>query len=256
MMSGMTLTALRRTLRQAASPGGREAAARFIKTGPGEYGAGDQFLGVCVPDLRRLVPTAETLPPEDLTALIHSPFHEERLLGFLVLVRQFEEGNLRRQEKIFYRYLHETPYLNGWDLVDSSAPKIVGAWILQVPQDGLTLTRLAKSPRLWERRMAIVSTVTLIRAGQFDPTLTLSKILLHDPEDLIHKAVGWMLREVGKRDPGQLRGFLCQHADTMPRTMLRYAIEKFPAEERRRWREAKPRIHSESRADSQPTGPP
>lgn len=244
----MTLIALQNALREAAQPDGSSSAARFIKTGPGEYGEGDQFLGVSVPEIRKLVSVAETLTDKDRTLLIRSRWHEERLLGFLIMVRQFEQGDLGTREKIFHSSLRETRHLNGWDLVDASAPNIVGAWVLQSPEDETSLTRLAKSPSLWERRIAIVATLTLIRAQYFEPTMAISHILLQDSEDLIHKAVGWMLREMGKRDPDQLRKFLQLHAAGMPRTMLRYAIEKFAPEERRRWREVKflPQAESES----------
>jgi 3-methyladenine DNA glycosylase AlkD len=198
---------------------------------------GDRFLGVPVPEIRKMVRESDALPIANVTSLVSSPLHEERLLGFLILVRRFERGEGPSQRQIYRTYLRQTRFLNGWDLVDVSAPNIVGTWLLSSPGDRSILAKLAGSTSLWERRIAIVSTLTFIRAGVFDPTLAIAKTLLHDPEDLIHKATGWMLRELGKRNPDLLRKYLRQHAGAMPRTMLRYAIEKFSTDERRHWRD-------------------
>lgn len=231
----MTLKQLRSALRQAARPEDAVVLQRFFKTGPGQYGEGDVFLGVRVPASRRLAREADDLSEQDVVSLLRSQFHEERLLALLMLVRRFERGSVEQQRRIFELYLAETRWINNWDLVDLSAPNIVGAWLLDRPR-GL-LRKLVKSASLWERRIAILATFTFIRAGSYDDTLVLCRMLLKDPHDLMHKACGWMLREVGKRDRATLDAFLEQHADVMPRTQLRYAIEKHPAKERRAWLE-------------------
>jgi len=231
----VTLPQLRQALRAAARPGDAEAAQRFFKTGPGEYGEGDVFLGVRVPEVRRLVRQTDETAWDDLLELIRSPIHEERLLGLLALVQRFERGDGRVRQKIFRRYLRETKFINNWDLVDCSAPNIVGGWLVDHPYDFSRLVKMAGSKDLWQRRIAIISTFALIRKGRLEPTVKISRLLLEDRHDLIHKASGWMLREAGKRDAGVLRDFLTRHAHAMPRTMLRYAIEKLPPAERKKW---------------------
>ena len=209
----------------------------FFKTGPGQYGEGDKFLGIRVPALRRLVPEASALALDEVAKLLASPWHEARLLAVLVLVRQYERGTEANRRAIYRRYLSSLPHLNNWDIIDSSAPHIVGRHL-----DGrnrAALVRLARSKNLWERRIAVLATFWTIRKNEFDDTLALASILLEDREDLIHKAVGWMLREVGNRNVDVLRGFLRAHAARMPRTMLRYAIEKLPAAERQEWLQVK-----------------
>jgi len=224
---------LRRRLRAAASAEDARILRRFFKTGPGEYGEGDLFLGVRVPALRRLVPETDALPHPDVLRLLRSRFHEERLLALLILARRFQRRGPAEQSRVIRSYLRHMRYINNWDLVDLSAPHIVGVWLLK-RQRGL-LDRLAASPRLWERRIAVVATLALIRQGQLADTLRLCARLLGDEEDLIHKACGWMLREAGKRDEAALEDFLRQHASRMPRTMLRYAIERFPEPRRLAW---------------------
>ena len=231
----MTLPQLRQALRAAARPGDAETARGFFRTGPGEYGEGDVFLGVRVPDIRRLVPQADEIALTDLLELVRSPVHEERQLGLLALVRRFERGEEPVRRKIFRLYLRETKFINNWDLVDCSAPNIVGGWMVDHPGDLPILRKLAGANNLWKRRIAIVSTLALIRKGRLEPTREVSRLLLNDPHDLIHKAAGWMLREAGKKDAGVLRDFLSNHARAMPRTMLRYAIEKLPPAERKKW---------------------
>ena len=219
-----TLKAVRAELRRYAEPQQAEVRQRFFKTGPGEYGEGDKFLGVRVPNIRRVARAFRTLRQKQIQSLLNSDWHEERLVALLVMVDQFEKGGAAEQEEIFQLYRRNATAVNNWDLVDSSAHQILGGYLQERPRD--LLDELARSPLLWERRMAIIATLTFIKAGDFDDCLRLARQLLNDPHDLIHKGVGWMLREVGNRDEPVLRGFLDAHVDTMPRTMLRYAIEK------------------------------
>lgn len=195
----------------------------FFKTGPGEYGEGDKFLGLTVPQCRSLVRKYKDLSPPDTIKLLRSPYHEERLIALLILVHQFPQN----PKYIYDLYLKSTKYINNWDLVDLTAPKIVGGYLLDKPID--ILFKLAKSKSLWERRIAILATFAFIYKGDPQPTLQIAVMLLHDNEDLIHKAVGWMLREVGKRC-GQkyLTDFLDSHLRLLHRTTLRYSIEHFP----------------------------
>ena len=203
---------------------------RFFKTGPGEYGFGDQFLGVTVPQIRCVAKEFQNLSLSNIKELLHSKVHEERLLALIILVKKFQNADSNRGT--FYNfYMHNLKQVNNWDLVDSSAPYIVGAYLES--KDRRLLDRLAKSKRLWDRRVAILSTLHFIRKGEFTDTLRLAKNLFHDPEDLMHKAVGWMLREVGKRNVQLLEDFLRQNHRTMPRTMLRYAIERLPEQRRK-----------------------
>jgi 3-methyladenine DNA glycosylase AlkD len=206
---------------------------RFFKTGPGEYGEGDVFLGIRVPQLRKLAKTHQALALPEITTLLRSPIHEERLLALLILVRAYSRGDMSRQEEIYRLYLEHTAFINNWDLVDASAEHIVGAHLKDRSKE--PLYRLARSPLLWERRIAIMATFHYIKEDDYAETLRVAATLLRDREDLIHKAVGWMLREVGKRDVLVEEAFLKEHYRTMPRTMLRYAIERFPEERRQRY---------------------
>jgi 3-methyladenine DNA glycosylase AlkD len=234
-MRATTLSRVRRDLAACGNPSDAVFLQRFFKTGPGEYGAGDRFRGIRVPVLRRLAREHRDLPFADTVRLLREGLHEDRLLALLLLIHQFENNNEARQRFVFETYLKHTRYVNNWDLVDLSAPNIVGAWTLA---HGTTiLQRLVRSPLLWERRIAIVATFCHIRERRFAPTLSLAKQLLADPEDLMHKATGWMLREVGKRDQETLTRFLDRHAGRMPRTMLRYAIERMTESERRKYME-------------------
>lgn len=203
---------------------------RFFKKGPGEYGEGDRFLGIRVPVLRREVKSHLDLDLDSVLALLRSDFHEIRLFAVLLLVAQYERGNRSQRAAIYRSYLDNTRYINNWDIVDASAYKIVGPHLAE--RSRRVLTRLASSRSLWERRIAIMTTLHFIREHDFEDTLRLAHKLLDDPEDLMHKAVGWMLREVGNRNVDVLHGFLAQHYNVMPRTMLRYAIEKLPSEQR------------------------
>ncbi len=214
----------------------------FFQAVPGGYGEGDQFLGCSVPDQRMVAKRYRELSLNELAELFRSAWHESRLTGTFILVDQFERASKlsealresRRAELVGF-YLDNLQGVNNWDIVDSSAPKILGAWLLEQPQHRSLLDQLSKSESVWERRIAVLATFPMIRTHEFDEILRLAERLLHDPHDLMHKAVGWMLREVGKRDVRLLRAFLDQHVDLMPRKMLRYAIEKMPPAERQHW---------------------
>jgi 3-methyladenine DNA glycosylase AlkD len=196
----------------------------YLGAVPGGYGEGGVLLGVRVPAARRVAADFTDLDVDALDELLASPVHEERFVALVLLVRRYRRGDAAERERIFELYLARTDRIDNWDLVDSSAPQIVGAHLLERPR--AVLDRLAASPSLWERRIAVVATFTFIRAGQLDDTLRLAERLLDDEHDLIHKAVGWMLREAGKRDEARLVAFLERHGAVMPRTMLRYAIER------------------------------
>jgi len=199
---------------------------RFFKTGPGEYGAGDRFRGIRVPILRGLARKYQDLSLAEAGGLLQSTFHEDRLLALLVLIRQYYRGDQIVRDRLHRFYLENTRLVNNWDLVDVSAPHLVGHYLEGRPHDALT--RLAASGNLWERRLAIIATLHFIKQLDFDETLRIARLLLDDPEDLIHKAVGWMLREVEKRQTTVAEAFLHTHYRNMPRTMLRYAIERLP----------------------------
>jgi 3-methyladenine DNA glycosylase AlkD len=209
----------------------------FFKTGPGEYGEGDRFLGIKVPELRKLAKEYQAIPLTETTQLLQSPIHEERLLALLILVRAFANGDERFKETIYHLYLDNTQYINNWDLVDLSAVYIVGAFLMEKSKK--PLYALAKSNSLWERRIAIIATFYFIKDGELTESMKIARMLLSDKEDLIHKAVGWMLREVGKRHLATEERFLKEHYKKMPRTMLRYAIEKFPEPKRQRYLKGK-----------------
>lgn len=233
MSKSATASAALRRLREVSTPEHARVSLRFFKTGPGEYGEGDRFLGVRVPELRVVVREFRALALTEVLKLLESPWHEARALALLILVEQYKRGDAAIRETIFDLYLRNTARINGWDLVDATAPHIVGAHVRD--GDRSVLRRLAKSKSLWERRIAIIATQHLIRAGELDETLRIATLLIGDREDLIHKAAGWMLREVGDRDRSIAERFLREHLARMPRTMLRYAIEKFPPELRREY---------------------
>ena len=216
-----------------------EHSQRFFKTGKGEYGESDIFLGIRVPVLRKLVNKYRGISLEEVSKLLHSKFHEERLLAVLILVHLFknrsgtldESGTYDGQKQIYNLYLDNIEFINNWDIVDISAGNIVGAYLHQ--KDKALLYRLVYADKLWERRISIITTFYFIRQNEFDDTFKIAEILLNDKEDLIQKAVGWMLREVGKREIEIEEEFLQEHYMKMPRTMLRYAIEKFPETRRK-----------------------
>jgi len=203
---------------------------RFFKTGKGEYGEGDIFAGIKVPVSRKIANQFKDLSFTDLQKVIKSKIHEERLISLFILVARYKKADEKEKEKIFNFYLRNISYVNNWDLVDLSAEKIIGAYLID--KDKRLLFDLVNSNSIWERRIAIISTFYFIKANQFAATLKISELLLKDKHDLIHKAVGWMLRETGKRDIQAEEIFLQKYYKKMPRTMLRYAIEKFPEEKR------------------------
>ena len=229
----MPLKSLQNSLRQISDPKIAEHSERFFKTGKGEYGEGDIFLGIRVPVLRQQVKKYRDIKISDVKKLIQSKYHEERLCALLLLVDKFSKGTDQEKENIFNFYIKSTQYINNWDLVDCSAHLIAGAFLEN--RDKEILYKLAKSANLWERRIAVITTFYMIKKNRFTDTLKICEILLDDKEDLIHKATGWMLREIGKRDVVQEKRFLNKYYRKMPRTMLRYAIEKFPEEERQKY---------------------
>ena len=231
-MANPTLKSLLAELAAAADPVRAKSSAWFFKTGKGQYGEGDQFLGIAVPVQRKIALRHRHLPQAALQKLLTSKLHEHRTVALEILVAQFEAATPREQTAIYRFYLANTTYINNWDQVDGSAPYIVGEYLLTRPR--AILRKLAKSSNLWERRIAIVSTFAFIRAGQNTDTFAIAKLLLADKHDLIHKAVGWALREAGKSAPAQLVEFLQNHYDRLPRTALRYAIERFTPAERKR----------------------
>ena len=205
---------------------------RFFKTGEGEYGEGDIFIGVMVPNQRIVAKKYKELPLSDIQALLNSTIHEHRLTALLILTYKFIKANEETKKKIVDLYLSNTKNINNWDLIDLSSVEILGSYFLEHQKLKKILYQFAKSKNLWEKRIAIISTFTFIKNKQFEDSLKIAEILLNDKEDLIHKAVGWMLREIGKRNLQTEEQFLQEHYQTMPRTMLRYAIEKFPENKR------------------------
>ncbi len=226
----MGVELIRQQLNQLADPKQAANLQRFFKTGPGDYGEGDRFLGLRVPQIRKLVKAFAATPIRDIQQLLRSDIHEERLLALLLMVERFQSGDEKERERLYRHYLASTRYINNWDLVDASAEHIIGAWLFDKSRE--PLYQLAKSGSLWDRRIAIMATFHFIKHGDYAETMQISDCLLQDSHDLIHKAVGWMLREVGKRDPHLEEAFLRKHYREMPRTMLRYAIERFPEQKR------------------------
>ncbi|MDH3353470.1 MAG: DNA alkylation repair protein [Nanoarchaeota archaeon] len=207
----------------------------FFKTERGQYGEGDIFLGVTVPKQRLIAKeAAKRISLEDIQKLLSSKIHEERFISLLLLIERYKKANEEERKSIFSFYINNAKKINNWDLVDVSAPKIIGRYLLE-KKDRIILFKLSKSENLWEKRIAIVSTFEFIRKNQFNETLEISKILLKDKHDLIHKAVGWMLREIGKRDRKSLEKFLSENYGNLPRTTLRYAIERFPEDLRQKF---------------------
>ena len=232
-MNAPTAKEIHANLRSLGDPQIAEHSLRFFKTGKGEYGEGDRFLGIRVPEIRDVARQCRKVKLEVVRSLLGSPWHEARLLATVILVDQYHRGDDARKEAIYSLYCDNLRFINNWDIVDNSAPRLVGPHL--ETRDRAQLYSWAASSNLWERRIAIMATFHFIRQNDFTDALTLSERLLNDPEDLIHKAVGWMLREIGKKDRGVEEAFLVKHADRMPRTMLRYAIEKFPERERKAW---------------------
>ena len=228
-------------LKTIASPAKAFGMQRFFKTGPGEYGFGDVFLGITVPETRLIARTYADLSFTEIEKLTKSDFHEARLCGLIILCNQFKKSKELKQQKQAFDFYMQQVYagrINNWDLVDVSAPTI-GEYLLHDVDPMKILKRLAKSKSLWERRASVIFTFAFLRAGELEPTYLMAERHLKDEHDLMHKAVGWMLREMGKRDLGLLRAFLNEHCTEMPRTALRYAIEKMSESERKKWLLAK-----------------
>ena len=228
------LNELKSSLQKVSSKEKAKSSAWFFKTDPGQYGEGDQFIGIPVPEQRKVARQFRNLPLETVEQLLRSPIHEERLVALFILVDQFNQGNETVKKEIYEFYLRNTDKVNNWDLVDSSAGYIVGGYLLTKPR--AVLYKLAKSKNLWERRISIISTLAFIVKGESKDTLAIAEILLTDKHDLIQKAVGWMLREIGKRvSKKELIDFLKTKYSQTPRTTLRYAIEHFPPETRKKF---------------------
>ena len=226
----MTVAKLKNSLKNLAEPKRAEVLLRFFQTQKGGYGEGDQFLGVTVPNQRKVAKKFDTLTSPDLKKLLQSSIHEHRLTSLFIMIRQFERGNHKQKKQLIDLYKKNLRYVNNWDLVDSSAPYLLGSFLRTRSKN--ILYQYARSPNLWRRRVGILSTFGFIKQGEYKDALAIANILLNDEHDLIHKAVGWMLREIGKLDKEELVAFLEKHYDTMPRTMLRYAIEKLNQKER------------------------
>lgn len=224
---------IRKALRSLADSAIAAHSQRFFKTGIGEYGEGDRFLGIRVPVIRRQVRKFRATPLGEIEKLLRSPYHEERLCALLLLVDHFDKAEEKQRAAIYRIYLNNTAYINNWDLVDCSACRIVGPYLEN--KDRSTIHKLSRSKNLWDRRIAVMSTFHFIKLNQLDDFFAMATRLMQDKEDLIHKATGWMLREVGKRDPAALKRFLKQYYNEMPRTMLRYAIEQLPESQRKRY---------------------
>jgi 3-methyladenine DNA glycosylase AlkD len=225
------LNQIKKDLQKLKNPQKAKILARFFKTGKGEYGEGDVFLGITVPQQRKVAKKYPDLTLKQLQNLLSSKIHEHRLTALFVLISKYRKADEKDKKEIFNFYLQNTKNINNWDLVDSSAPYILGDYLLE--KNKTILYKLAKSNNLWERRIAIMATFEFIKNNRFQDTLKIAKILLKDKHDLIHKAAGWMLREVGKKDQPTEEQFLKKHYQQMPRTMLRYAIEKFPEKKRK-----------------------
>ncbi len=207
---------------------------RFFRTGKGEYGEGDVFLGVTVPRMRAVAKAHRDLGLQDIERLLADPIHERRLTGLFILVSRYERGDDATKKETVAFYLDHLAGVNNWDLVDATAYKILGDWLLRTNNDA-QMDQMTASANLWERRIAIVATLAFIRAGRLEPTFRMSTRLISDKYDLLHKAVGWMLREAGKRDASALRRYLDTHAARLPRTALRYALERLPNKDRRHY---------------------
>lgn len=221
-------------LREYANPA-KAAQPRFFKTGPGEYAQHDQFLGISVPVLRTIAPQFSDLLLEEITLLLQSPYNEERSLALFILILQYKKGSDATKRIIYDYYCAHIAHINNWNLVDASAHEIIGAYLFHYTQDKSVLIRLAQSDNLWERRIAMIATLYFMRKSDVSWTYMIAQMLLNDTHDLIHKAVGWMLREAGKKDEKQLLTFLDKNTAHMPRTMLRYALEKFPIDVRKKY---------------------
>jgi len=225
------LNQIKKDIKDLENPEKAKLLQRFFKTGPGQYGEGDIFLGITVPLQRQIAKKYTNLSLDEIQELLSSKIHEHRLIALLILIDKYKKADQIKKEEILNLYLKNTKYINNWDLIDLSAPNIVGDYFLE--KDKSILYKLANSDNLWEKRIAVLATFTFIKNNRFDDSLKISEILLKDKHDLIHKAVGWMLREIGKKDQKTEEDFLKKHYKNMPRTMLRYSIEKFSEEKRK-----------------------
>jgi len=228
----MALQEIKKELKALSNPEKAEILARFFKTGKGEYGEGDRFMGITVPDQRKVAKKYSYLDLIQIEKLLKSGIHEHRLTALLILVHKFQKGSESERASIYKFYLKNTQYISNWDLVDLTAPKIAGGYLWEKPQERKVLYELSRSKDLWEKRIAVLATFFFIKQNSFDDALKIARILLYDKHDLIHKAVGWMLREIGKINQPIEEDFLRKHYKTMPRTMLRYAIERFSEKKR------------------------
>jgi 3-methyladenine DNA glycosylase AlkD len=233
----MSATEVQKEIQALANRGRAHDLQKFFQTAPGQYGEGDVFLGLTVPQVRSIAREYKGISLREIEVLIRSEFHEVRLCGLVILTLQYKATKEREEKKkLFDLYMKSMTagYINNWDLVDVTAP-IIGEFLIDVEDPYILLNKLAKSKSLWQRRVSIVFTFAFIRAGDIEPTFLMAEKLLGDKHDLIHKAVGWALREAGKLNGKELRGFLSNHSHEMPRTMLRYSIEKFSERERKQW---------------------
>jgi len=229
----MNLTEVKKQISELSNPEDAKNLSKYFKTGKGEYGEGDIFIGIRMPVLRSIAKKAIDIDATEIISLLSSKIHEERMLALLILMYKFQKADAELQRKIFEIYIDNRKYINNWDLVDVCTPNVIGAYLLN--KDRSILYNLAKSASLWDKRIAIISTFHFIKHNQFDDTFKIADILLTDKHDLIHKAVGWMLREIGKRDLKAEKKFLKTRYNNMPRTMLRYAIERFEETERQKY---------------------
>ena len=227
------LDQIKKALSQLSDPERAKNLSWFFKTGKGQYGEGDVFLGITVPEQRKVAKKYTDLSLNDLQELLNSEIHEHRFTALVILISKYRKAEESSKKEIFDFYLRNTKNINNWDLVDLSAPRIIGDYLLN--KDRTTLFKLARSNSLWERRISILSTFTFIDNCDFEDALSISELLLHDEHDLIHKAVGWALREIGKRDQNVEEKFLTKHYPNVPRTMLRYAVEKFDEKKRKKY---------------------
>jgi len=233
----MSALVVLKELEAKAQPSRAHHSQKFFKTGPGEYGEGDVFLGLTVPDVRKIADAHKDLPLKEIAQLLDSHLHESRLCGLVILTYQYKKLKIVKEKKLIFDFYLEHLKLgniNNWDLVDVSAPTI-GEYLMDHSDAYSFLKKLSRSKSLWERRVSIIFTFAFIRKGEVVLTFEIAELLLDDDHDLIHKAVGWMLREAGKQDVMLLRKFLSEHSHDMPRTMLRYAIERLPERERKKW---------------------
>ena len=233
----MSATQVQKEIQALANRGRAHDLQKFFQTAPGQYGEGDVFLGLTVPQVRSIAREYKGISLREIEVLIQSKFHEVRLCGLVILTLQYKATKERKEKKkLFDLYMKAMAagYINNWDLVDVTAP-IIGEFLIETEDPYILLNKLAKSKSLWQRRVSIVFTFAFIRSGDIEPTFLMAEKLLGDKHDLIHKAVGWALREAGKLNGKELRSFLSKHSHEMPRTMLRYSIEKFPERERKQW---------------------